>query len=490
MKVRHIIVCGHYGCGGVRAAMDRQEFGLIDNWLRKIKDVYSANKDAVDSETDPEKRLNLLDAGNLVLVVTTKAHHALFHHPMPLPDDLVIEFIDATAAALSTLETLNRHDLLGFVEVLVMAKDAPNVCPLPHRYRDPESDYEARLCNAAERAQDRLAEQLNGFVRRFTALRNDVLRAGMAPVVRTLSVQGAVADTLHLTPAGSSHCQELALPAKFARIFRHLRHALTADTALVSRLADAARRQSLEPMDIQVFHAYADPHRAARFAPGRYRTHDIDWSSEYPSDVPAAEVPAAHDAFYAAFDQALLTRWHPVIRAGLGLYECLRISAHVEERRRIADLVCTMLMDEMGLAFAPIMLALHRHRHGLDNLLDGTLRMGSPDLLLDHMVTVAEDAIVAGRLMLERLRPEYQRLLAALVAGGFEPEAANFMVVDLLSNVMVRVPQPGDVVSPGSRRMDRMGVHLHALGMIDRVDFDSRDWWSSPVVRKVASSWP
>lgn len=49
LKVKHIIVCGHYGCGGVRAAVARQEFGLIENWLRKIKDVYSANKDAVDS---------------------------------------------------------------------------------------------------------------------------------------------------------------------------------------------------------------------------------------------------------------------------------------------------------------------------------------------------------------------------------------------------------------------------------------------------------
>ncbi len=49
LKVRHIIVTGHYGCGGVRAALQNREFGLIDNWLRNLKDIYSVHKEELDA---------------------------------------------------------------------------------------------------------------------------------------------------------------------------------------------------------------------------------------------------------------------------------------------------------------------------------------------------------------------------------------------------------------------------------------------------------
>ena len=60
LQVKHIIVCGHYGCGGVKAAMTQQSFGIINKWLRNIKDVYRIHKDEVDSVEDAEKRVNKL----------------------------------------------------------------------------------------------------------------------------------------------------------------------------------------------------------------------------------------------------------------------------------------------------------------------------------------------------------------------------------------------------------------------------------------------
>lgn len=58
LKVKHVIVCGHYGCGGVAAAMTNQSLGLINKWLRNIKDVYRLHKAEVDAQPTPKARLD------------------------------------------------------------------------------------------------------------------------------------------------------------------------------------------------------------------------------------------------------------------------------------------------------------------------------------------------------------------------------------------------------------------------------------------------
>ena len=73
LKVKHVIVCGHYGCGGVTAAYDNHSLGLIDNWLRNIKDTYARHWDEVEAQPSRESRIDRLCELNVVTQVNRVA---------------------------------------------------------------------------------------------------------------------------------------------------------------------------------------------------------------------------------------------------------------------------------------------------------------------------------------------------------------------------------------------------------------------------------
>jgi carbonic anhydrase len=74
LNVQHIIVCGHYGCGGVKAAMEDHHLGLVDNWLRNIRDVYARHKEDLDRIEDETLRYNRLVELNVIQQVLNVCH--------------------------------------------------------------------------------------------------------------------------------------------------------------------------------------------------------------------------------------------------------------------------------------------------------------------------------------------------------------------------------------------------------------------------------
>jgi len=73
LRVKHIIVCGHYGCGGVKAAMSNENFGFLDNWLMHIKDVYRMHHKELDNIENEEKRVDRYVELNIIEQVNNLA---------------------------------------------------------------------------------------------------------------------------------------------------------------------------------------------------------------------------------------------------------------------------------------------------------------------------------------------------------------------------------------------------------------------------------
>ncbi len=90
LKVKHVIVAGHYGCGGVEAALSRRQFGIIDNWLCHIKDVYRLHRTEIDAIRDMDKKVNRLVELNVAEQVFNLCTTSIIQNAWQQRDDLAV----------------------------------------------------------------------------------------------------------------------------------------------------------------------------------------------------------------------------------------------------------------------------------------------------------------------------------------------------------------------------------------------------------------
>ena len=122
LNVKHVIVCGHYGCGGIQAAMSNKQFGLIDNWLRNIKDIYRLHNKELDAIKDLKKRedrlveLNVIESAYNICKTSTvqnaweKGHVLHVHGWVYDVSNGLIKDLDVTVRDNSELGSIYKFD--------------------------------------------------------------------------------------------------------------------------------------------------------------------------------------------------------------------------------------------------------------------------------------------------------------------------------------------------------------------------------------------
>ena len=118
LKVKHIIVAGHYGCGGVSAALSRSQFGIIDNWLCHIKDVYRLHREEIDQIADHGEKVNRLIELNVGEQVFNLCTTSIVQNAWKERDDLAVHgmVIDIATGKLIDLN-ITVTDTKGLGEV-------------------------------------------------------------------------------------------------------------------------------------------------------------------------------------------------------------------------------------------------------------------------------------------------------------------------------------------------------------------------------------
>ncbi|MBQ0721919.1 MAG: carbonic anhydrase, partial [Gammaproteobacteria bacterium] len=108
LKVKHIIVCGHYGCGGVKAALEDVDHGLIDNWLGHIKDVSRLNRDELNV-LDDNAKLDRLCELNVMEQVTNVCNTTIVKNALKKGTELYVHgwIYDINNGILKDIKTMS-----------------------------------------------------------------------------------------------------------------------------------------------------------------------------------------------------------------------------------------------------------------------------------------------------------------------------------------------------------------------------------------------
>jgi carbonic anhydrase len=121
LRIKHIIVCGHYGCGGVRAALDQNPHGLIDNWLRHIRDIHQRQSDELSRLSTNDERINRLcelnvieqvkNVGNSTVVreAWQKGHTVTVHGWIYAISDGLLKDLEVSVGTVEELMELENH---------------------------------------------------------------------------------------------------------------------------------------------------------------------------------------------------------------------------------------------------------------------------------------------------------------------------------------------------------------------------------------------
>ncbi|MBK8161384.1 MAG: Fic family protein [Rhodospirillaceae bacterium] len=447
-----IIACPHSLLAALRANMRYQKVegtGILR--FNPFGPYQSARAYAIQVE-DPRLWMSETRSGNwesFVLLLTAEEQLDPACQPIPLPEDLVLEFLDRVVPELATIADLQGHDLLALAAAVDEARKAANQVPLSRLERPASNSYEENLCAVAALAQAQLGARLARFDGAYTNLRDDAVRQGMMPILRILGTQGAVADSLDLEASGRTAEYAMRDDLDLLRLFRHRRIAAGDCRALDIVLSggwdhEVPASRMAKPDWLRWLFRLAEQRSGRDLSEFYWRNTQDAIGSDIPPAVKVDEISAAVGDFCTAFDRRLMGACHPVIRAALGLFEVTRIQPFPKDNARMARLVFIALLDSMGFWALPLPLALHRQRHALASMLEGSAEIGTPDHLIAFMMTVCEEALAAGKLMLHEAMQERQKLHDALTRAGVPSDRAVCTTLELLANAFVNTRHDTD----------------------------------------------